>query len=392
MGFFSELFGFEEVGYEETRAALLELATFQEVPSNADVSYFRERCEFRLPRGAGGNENEAVVSAGIFSLPSVAELRDRARKAADAYQQGTCANSSNTDGTAAARISVRTIIGEARSLHQDETHVPAGTGAVIQAASQFNTLEMPGPSVIPESGIAGYVHDRTQGPACAVACAAGTAYRNYLVPVPFEAASSSEESQSQNDRRGQTARRQLNGLEDLEKYLSQEVGLKDTPWKVKNGYVESSLGKLGPLNSLLNPSLPSTDDLREALISRLRIGVQEETAVTDVEPYNDRLVTQTYNSAVSVGYSLLPDQAWEPVARVVLDGTYEATLLVGVIKTVEALEKGAAAPPPILLTQVGGGVFRNKEEWIQGGMDRAIERVTRFQVPLDIRVVQFGFV
>jgi hypothetical protein len=56
---------------------------------------------------------------------------------------------------------------------------------VVQAASQFNFLEFPSPGCLPEEGISNYANDHTQGPACAVACAAGTAYRNYLVPLPF---------------------------------------------------------------------------------------------------------------------------------------------------------------------------------------------------------------
>ena len=35
----------------------------------------------------------------------------------------------------------------------------------------------------PEMGVTGYVNDRTQGPCCAIACGAGTVYRNYLAPV-----------------------------------------------------------------------------------------------------------------------------------------------------------------------------------------------------------------
>ena len=45
---------------------------------------------------------------------------------------------------------------------------PANEGAVFQAASQFNTLEMINPNVSPEDGVENYIADRTQGPACAV--------------------------------------------------------------------------------------------------------------------------------------------------------------------------------------------------------------------------------
>ena len=64
-------------------------------------------------------------------------------------------------------------------MHQ----APECAGALIQVASQFNVLEMTGPSVSPEEGVTIYVHDRTQGPARAIAAGAATIYRNYFVPV-----------------------------------------------------------------------------------------------------------------------------------------------------------------------------------------------------------------
>ena len=58
---------------------------------------------------------------------------------------------------------------------------PDNAGAVFQAASQFNALEMTGPGVSPKQGIAIYATDPTQGPKCALCCPAGTVFRNYLV-------------------------------------------------------------------------------------------------------------------------------------------------------------------------------------------------------------------
>ena len=39
---------------------------------------------------------------------------------------------------------------------------------------------MVGPGVIPEQGITAYASDKTQGPVCAMACPAGTLFRNYF--------------------------------------------------------------------------------------------------------------------------------------------------------------------------------------------------------------------
>jgi hypothetical protein len=52
-----------------------------------------------------------------------------------------------------------------------------------------------------------------------------------------------------------------------------------------------------------------------------------------VDQPTPQLVTQTFNSAISVAYSSVADKwKWEPLARlVVLEASYEATLLVGLI-------------------------------------------------------------
>jgi hypothetical protein len=47
-------------------------------------------------------------------------------------------------------------------------------GSLFQVASQFNVLEMVSPDVGPEAGVTIYENDHTQGPACAIACPAGT--------------------------------------------------------------------------------------------------------------------------------------------------------------------------------------------------------------------------
>jgi len=89
------------------------------------------------------------------------------------------------------------VTGDVRQMHQS----PENAGALFQVASQFNLLEMTGPEVSPEDGVTRYQHDRTQGPACAIAAGAATIYRNYFAPV--------------DGRDGQTAERQFDGLADL---------------------------------------------------------------------------------------------------------------------------------------------------------------------------------
>jgi hypothetical protein len=95
------------------------------------------------------------------------------------------------------RLKVSVVTGDVRQMHRS----PENAGALFQVASQFNLLEMVSPTVTPEQGVTRYQHDRTQGPACAIAAGAATIYRNYFASVGGS--------------HGQTAERQLDGLADL---------------------------------------------------------------------------------------------------------------------------------------------------------------------------------
>ncbi|MDG4949654.1 hypothetical protein NLM59_01845 [Weeksellaceae bacterium KMM 9724] len=115
-----------------------------------------------------GNEmislvNERRFVFGQLEIPSLAELKALTHKI-DAFDD---------------QIKVSEIVANVQELHRQ----PENANALFQAASQFNLLEMISPSVTPEEGIARYEYDRTQGPACAISCGAGTIYRNYFVEV-----------------------------------------------------------------------------------------------------------------------------------------------------------------------------------------------------------------
>lgn len=72
------------------------------------------------------------------------------------------------------------VSGDVRRMHR----MPENDGALFQVASQFNLLEMTGPTITPEHGVARYQFDRTQGPACAIAAGAAPIYRNYFAQTP----------------------------------------------------------------------------------------------------------------------------------------------------------------------------------------------------------------
>lgn len=166
--------------------------------------------------------NGRRMQFGRFETPTLAELRTRLPHSPQP----------------AGRLQLREVVGDAQYFHAD----PANACAVFQVASQFNTLEMVGPSVTPEHGIDGYETDRTQGPACAIACGAGTIFRNYLVPL--------------DDHVGQSAARQINCLADVAHALGEDIPM-------RNGYALPNPDQLQRIESTL---AGLTDSDRDALM------------------------------------------------------------------------------------------------------------------------------
>ncbi len=237
-------------------------------------------------------------------------------------------------------VSVRELVADAGRLHTS----PDSEGAVIQVASQFNLLEMVGPDVTPDRGITRYEADLTQGPVCAVACAAGTLQRNWLA---------------------QSTKDQIDTLAGVGRALGNDPDRKGRGrwWHMRNGY------------ALLTGALPSEvppchDDLA--------IGLQTGTEVTRDDV--GHVVTQAYCSALPIAYSGVQAGNVEPLARLVLNSAYEATLAAAVVN--------AARPegrPLVYLTLLGGGVFGNPVPWVIDAVERAVLKFR--DVALDVVIV-----
>lgn len=289
-----------------------------------------------------GNELVSTVNGkrygiGELTLPTLAELRARVNPA-----RGQ-------------RSSVAGLIGDARALHRDFE------GALFQVASQFNVLEMVSPHVTPERGVTGYAGDPTQGPACALAAGAATIYRNYFVEFP--------------DGVGQTADRQIDNLAGLGAALSALTGLPVADlWEMQNGYALATSTGLAAIGEVLRPA---DEGVLDALRGHLAIGLHRDVEVTDAG--DGRRVSQAFCSALPLGYSQLPSRQWEPFARLVLEATYEATLLAA------AEQAAAGGSNTVLLTRVGGGVFGNELPWIDAAIERALGVVA--DAGLDVRIV-----
>jgi hypothetical protein len=322
MDWFERITGFTETSYSETRSRLA--------------------VEGEMLRSRVTGRRFAVGRLDVVSLQTLREA---------------VASGDNSRG----QLTVRNMSGDVRRMHQS----PEFGGALFQVASQFNLLEMTSPNVTPEQGVTRYQHDRTQGPACAIAAGAATIYRNYFVPLPGG--------------EGQTAERQLDCLEAvgaaLAEALARPVG---HLWTMKNGYALCTAEGLRRISAYLDGlDASATDKLR----GLLRIGVHRDVEVTDLDSHPPRLVSQAFCSALPVAYGDYPSSMWGPFAELVLGAAYEATVGAAL------LNARRAASTVVLLTRLGGGAFGNEDAWIDAAMRRALHKVRDFD--LDVRLVSF---
>ncbi len=301
------------------------MAWFERLTGFREISpgHVRQNIAVRGPALVSRPNGRSMVF-GRLETPSLGDLRERLR----------------TIPPAGGRLTVREVVADVRALHSDVRNA----GALFQAASQFNLLEMASPDVTPEQGVGIYEGDHTQGPACAVAAGAGTIYRNYFAPVSGQI--------------GQSAGNQIDCLADLGGALG-NAG--NRLWQMRNGY---ALASRAGLEELLERLASSSEAELDGLRSLLRIGLQWDTQVT-LEGCS-HTVSQAYCSALPIAYCGHPAACWAPFARLVLEAAYEATLCTAILNARRAQSNRA------FLTLLGGGAFGNETHWIMRSLERAL--------------------
>ncbi|MDQ1304711.1 MAG: hypothetical protein QG671_538 [Actinomycetota bacterium] len=322
---FEQLTGFREGGREQVLARLRENGAFLESTANGR----------RMRRG----------DFAVVGLDALRRARDQAGPVPGA-----------APAPAGARVQVREVVADVRDLHAD----PASAGAVFQVASQFNMLEMINPEITPDDGIDHYERDHTQGPACAIACGAATIHRNYLVPF----------GSGPDALRGQTAGRQLDGFADL-------AGALDLRVDMRNGYAFVTPEELDRVAVYLEGL---TGPQRDDLTGLLKVGVQSQTEVTWKDA--GHTVTQIFCSALPLSYAGGDPRCWEPLARLVLDAAYEATLAAAVPAAVRTGNR------TVYLTLLGAGAFGNPLQWVMDALRRAVR--LHHDSGLDVCVISYG--
>jgi hypothetical protein len=284
-----------------------------------------------------------TYQGGRFELVSLGTLRQRARHAREQA------------GRPSTRLRLWVFEGASPLTDIGALQATAPPGSLFQVASQYNCLESPAPCV---TEIAHYPSDSTQGPRASISAFPGTFVRHYAAPRG-DGTRFVQESD----------REQINLLASF-----CQPGLAT----VCNGYLTST--------GVANP--PLLAQLLEEEHSSIRVGVHDEVEVVlgadwDGGVEGTRTIAQVFTSTIAGGmYGRLDtrDPAWETICRQLQRAAYLGTLLAAA-----ALGKGY-----VVLTLIGGGVFRNPLRIIWDALLWAIEEVCPL-LHRDLTVIVNGY-
>ena len=366
---FYNIFGFDEITMLKSNKQLnynehLTITTKEEIIDTANplFSLFTTKPNAKVKvekhtlncKASGVKDIFKEQYIGMFDRPSVGDLETCI---ANEKKTKDFANLKKLGGLTFQHI----LTSDVALLHCD----PTNAGAVFQVASQFNCLEMLDLDKTPNNGVTIYTNDRTQGPACAMACPAALVYRNYFV--------------KNGDEKGQL-NVQINNLEDIGKLLENN---NDTLWRMQNGYVI-----IDDVNKLEQITAKIKTETSAEVINALRVGVHWSTSVVDnnKQELMDHQVCQVYASALPVATrynSNITDSnidKWTDFATCILDGSYRATLCIAALIALKSKKRIKC-----YLTCIGGGAFENKPEWIINAIKKAL--VAYADYPIDVMLV-----
>jgi hypothetical protein len=273
------------------------------------------------------NSPAGTWSAGRFETPTIGDLRSRA----------VIQRPDLSARTATARLWV--FDGGSPFTDIGSLQATAAPRTLFQVASQFNCLESPGPYVTP---VESYLHDPTQGPRAAVSAFPATLLRHYSAPAP----------------NGERFTQQTDGQQiDL---LADALGAGHS----RNGYFTGA----GADSRSLVATLEERFDF-------LRVGVHDDAQVVlgydwdgAVEDSAGRRIAQVFTSTVAgggYGGEVHLGDRFRDVSRHLLRAAYLGTLLAAV----------SLARTRVVLTLIGGGVFRNDPHTIWQAILRALDEV-----------------
>ena len=244
---------------------------------------------------------------------------------------------------------------------------------VVQAASQFNLLEMGNESITPEKGITIYAMDNTQGPRVALSSPAATFFRNYFI---FNG-------------KPQISGTQINTLDTL---LNNEK-IKD--WIHPIG--EGSIYQNGYYFPRLKGEKPiAIDGIQDIMDENLKVGIHWN-APSITNPVIR--LCQVYCSGLPIrnilamkGRTKAEQDKYKkriaPFATALLTSAYKCTLQAAVHKLNAYNPGNKTHRCTVYLTAVGGGAFGNDMQWIQEAVTAALAEFEAY--PLDVKMIWYG--
>lgn len=149
---------------------------------------------------------------------------------------------------------------------------------------------------------------------------------------------------------------------------------------MQNGYMMPSTPES---MTEIGKKISEDECLKENIFLAGRVGVQWHTEVSS----GDHCVTQVFCSAVPITYAQTvrgtKPKDWKPLAEIILESAYQATLLTGAIMAARLGKRVS-----VYLIQLGGGAFGNPGPWICAAMEKAL--LANLDKPLDVKLVNYG--
>lgn len=174
-------------------------------------------------------------------------------------------------------------------------------------------------------------------------------------------------------------------MDEVEKLLNNK---EEKYFTIRNGYTQSTTEGLTKLSKKFDDMI--SDGTMKGVLDAVKIGVvwdaeaPFEMRYRCCKPGSTQILCQTYCSAVSCAYTSIKNHLWEPLARLALDGAYEATLWAGVIN------KSRNGCGDVYLTKLGGGAFGNDDQWIIDAIANAVHALNGYE--LNVVVVHYSVV
>lgn len=234
-----------------------------------------------------------------------------------------------------------------------DLHMECNDYETIQAASQFNALEMVSPEITPLDGIEIYAHDNTQGPVVAMACAPGTFVRNYLEPL--------------------RSLGEFNSLADIKlNHVNGYLQWRDRPQDI--------VAKLrGNQNKLLIPSMIYTQ------VAGVKIG---RGSTSNELRIIQKRVHQIYTSSVPVNaYGNGGDvQMQLEIARTITKASYMGAIGMSILMHSIDMTAGRInySRPRVNLTLIGAGAFNVPIATVLSSLREAIDEFKGYAVDITI--------